>query len=71
MSHTRRKPRGRIVPGELLTRDACMTEAGLGDDSLLEARKSGIVQPIEIAGRHYYETDQLIEWIRKQGKRVK
>lgn len=70
LSSVRRRPRGVLAPGQLLTADACMTEAGIGRDSLSEARKSGMVVPIEKAGRRYYKTEELIAWILQTGKRV-
>lgn len=61
-----RKVVGRISPCELYTSEGCMRFAGLGSASLYEARRSGIVKPIEYGKRLYYQGSQLIEWLVSQ-----
>ncbi len=63
-----RKPRkpplvGRIDAGALYTREGAERFGGLGGTMLMNARRSGIVKPIQVGRRMYYRGDELIEWI--------
>jgi hypothetical protein len=60
--------RGELYPGGLLTKEGCMERAGLGRKALEEARRSGMVRPIEANQRLYYRTSELIEWIESHAK---
>lgn len=55
---------GRIDATAIYTPEGCMRYAGLGRESLLQARKSGIVEPIPHGRRVYYAGDELIAWIK-------
>jgi hypothetical protein len=57
---------GRIEPYAVYTTEGCLRYAGLGRESLLLARKSGLVTPIEVGKRVYYGGDELIAWIKSQ-----
>ena len=54
---------GRIDADALYTREGCERFAGLGGTMLMQARRSGIVKPIEVGRRLYYRGDELIEWL--------
>lgn len=55
---------GRIDPGAMYTTEGCMRFGGIGRDSLIDARATGIVHPIPVGKRVYYRGDELIEWIK-------
>jgi hypothetical protein len=57
---------GRIDAASLYTTEGCLRYAGLGRETLLQARKSGLVKPIELGRRMYYCGDELIAWIKSQ-----
>ena len=57
------KVEGDLMPGGLLTTEGCLRKAGLGENSLSDARRSGMVKPIFAGRRVYYKTDELIKWI--------
>lgn len=59
---------GRIDPGAVYTTEGCMRYGGIGRESLFQARKSGMVKPIEVGKRVYYGGDELIAWIRSHSK---
>lgn len=59
---------GCLAPERLYTPEGAMRHAGLGRESLLQARKSGMVVPIELGRRVYYSGDQLIRWIKSHSK---
>lgn len=59
---------GRIDATAVYTTEGCMRYAGLGRESLSQARKSGLVEPIEHGRRVYYGGDQLIAWIKSLRK---
>jgi hypothetical protein len=59
---------GRIDATSVYTTEGCQRYAGLGRESLAEARQSGIVTPIHLGRRDYYGGDELIAWIKSQKK---
>lgn len=61
-----RKIQGKISRGAIYTTEGCMRFGGLGHEMLAEARRSGMVTPIEIGRRHYYRGDELVAWIESQ-----
>jgi len=63
-----RKIQGKISRGAIYTTEGCMRFGGLGHETLAEARRSGMVTPIEIGRRHYYRGDELIAWIESQAQ---
>lgn len=65
---TRRVTRclGRLDAQSLYTTEGCLRYAGLGRESLLEARRSGIVKPIPCGKRVYYAGEELIQWIKSK-----
>ena len=57
---------GELCPNRLYTREGCMRFAGIGNDSLAQARQSGMVKPLECGRRLYYRGSELIAWIEHQ-----
>lgn len=57
---------GRVDATSIYTTEGCIRCIGLGRELLLQARKSGLVEPIEIGRRMYYCGDELIAWIKSQ-----
>lgn len=64
----RRVTDGYINPECLYTSEGCMTQFGLGRESLDEARQSGIVKPIEHGRRLYWLGEELIAWLKSKRK---
>lgn len=62
-------PAGKLETNAMYTAQGCKNWFGLGRYSLAEARRSGVVKPIELGGKLYYEGSELIEWIRQSGTR--
>lgn len=60
---------GRIDADSLYTTEGCLRFAGLGRDSLIQARASGIVKAIPLGKRMYYRGDELIDFIKTHGGR--
>jgi len=58
------KVQGIIAPERLYTREGVLRAAGIGDESLLEAKKSGMVKAIRCGTRVYFSGDELIAWIK-------
>jgi len=63
------KVTGRLAPDELYTLEGCMEFGGLGEESICEARLSGMVTPIALGRRLYYDGAELIAWIKATGQR--
>lgn len=59
---------GGLWPGGLLTKEDCLPVAGLGPNSMSDARRSGMVKPIHCGRRVYYRTEELIAWIESHAK---
>jgi len=57
---------GCILPGALYTKEGCMIAAGLGENSLVKARDSGLVLPVKLGKRLFYKGSDLIRWIESQ-----
>lgn len=62
MKHKAARVVGRIDPQSLYTSEGCMRHFGLGRELLLEARKSGMVDPIPIGRRLFYVGHELVAW---------
>jgi hypothetical protein len=52
----------------MLTREGVWTCAGMSRDRLRKAEASGLVHPIEVDGRNWYESDELLKYIRSHKK---
>lgn len=63
-----RKVVGRLSALEMYTTEGVMRFGGLGEDSLAEARQSGMVKPYPRGRRDYYDGAELIAWL-KSGTR--
>lgn len=61
---------GILRPDSIYTVEGVLRAAGIGRETLSEARRSGIVKPIEIGKRVYYRGEQLIAWIESQASSV-
>jgi hypothetical protein len=59
---------GKLDPKALYTREGCMRFFGIGSNSLIDARKSGIVKPVRLGKRQFYRGDQLKKWILTDGE---
>lgn len=62
---------GRIEATAVYTTEGCLRYAGLGRESLAEARQSGVVEPFEVGKRVYYAGDELIAWIKSHARRLR
>lgn len=62
---------GRIDPDALYTNEGCWRFAGIGRDSLIDARASGLVKAIPCGRRVYYRGAELIAWIESHAERAK
>lgn len=58
-----RRPIGVIAPNRLYTTEGVMRFAGLGHESLAEARRSGRIKPYEVGRRVFYLGKDIIAWI--------
>jgi hypothetical protein len=58
---------GVLAPERVYTVEGCLRAAGLGHESLAQARRSGLVRPIVVGRRVYYLGSELVEWVKSQG----
>jgi len=65
-----RRVLGVITPGGMLTKEGAMRSAGLGQHSIQRGEDEGALDPFLFANRLYYETDEILAWIRKSGVRL-
>lgn len=61
---TKPRPRGILQEGQLLTEEGAWLAAKLGKHTLARARQSGVVTAIWIGNSVYYESSELMAWIR-------
>lgn len=64
----RQKCYGVLAPERLYTKEGVMRAAGLGSESLLKAKQSGMVTAIPCGVRVYFKGSELIEWIASHGQ---
>lgn len=64
----RQKCHGVLAPDRLYTKEGVMRAAGIGSESLLAAKQSGMVTAIRCGVRVYFSGEELIAWIKSHRK---